>query len=131
MNDKLSNHVDALRHELNELQMAFVNGNNKMLTDFIGNLDGLRNEIDELDSFVVQRGDERCQTILRKKMSAYLSKSDTRTLILDIGLDFEFDNDTLANLHWALIKYCVRRDALPDLLAYLRDHRPRVHWPEC
>ncbi len=132
MSENLGEHVESLKRELKELQMTFIDGHHKLMTNYMVSLEGIKREIDALDAFVIKQGDGRCLAILRKKMSSYLSKSDTKTVVLDAGFDFDYDTDeSLSSLHWDLINYCERRELLPDLLNALKSERPRVHWPEC
>ena len=132
MSDKLSEHVDALRHELDVLIGAFVSDNSAAMDSLMIKLNGMRREIDALDAFIIRRGDKRCQAMLRKKMSMYMNKQETKTLILDMGIsDFDVDNSSLSSFHGELIGYCERREILPDLVSALKSHRPRVLWPDC
>lgn len=132
MSDKLSEHIEALRRELDKLIGAFVADHSAAMDSLMIKLDGMKREIDALDAFVVQRGDKRCQAMLRKKMGMYMNTAETKTLILDMGIsDFDIEISSLSNFHGELIGYCERREILPDLVSVLKSHRPRVKWPDC
>lgn len=132
MSDKLSGHIEALRRELDLLVGAFVTDHSTAMDSLMIKLDGIKREIDALDAFVVQRGDKRCQAMLRKKMSMYMNTAETKTLILDMGIsDFDIEISSLSNFQGELIGYCERREILPSLISVLKSHRPRVQWPEC
>lgn len=132
MGENLAEHVARLRHELNEITRVYVERKSNEMTLVMVQLEAMKAEIDSLESFVVRRHDQKCLGVLRKKMSQYLDQSETKTLILDYGIsDFDYEGNTLSGMHSELIGFCERRDILPDLLMALREHRPRVQWPDC
>lgn len=134
MGDNLAEHVAKLRHELNEITRVYVERKSDEMTLIMVQLEAMKAEIDSLESFVIRRHDKRCLGVLRKKMSQHLSRSETKTLIHDYGIsdfDYDYEGSTLSGLHAELIGFCERRDILPDLLIALREHRPRVQWPDC
>lgn len=132
MGDDLSKIASDLRKELNELTRVFVDKQHGEATAFMVQSQVVKGNIDKLDAFVLSRHDQACLGVLRKKMSQYLDQSETKTLILDYGIsDFDYEGNTISAMHSELIGFCERRDILPDLLAALREHRPRVKWPEC
>lgn len=132
MSENLSDIVDSLRRELNSLTLVHVERQHEEDTAFMVQSQAVSARIDELEAFVIRRHDERCMAVLRKKMSQYFSIDETKTLIHDSGIsDFDYDGSTISGMHSQLIRFCERREILPDLLTALRDSRPRVQWPVC
>ena len=132
MGENLAGHVVGLRRKLQKITMVYVDKQTVLNTDLMVELEAMKAEIDSLDAFVLRRHDERCLSVLRKKMTQYFSVEETKTLMHDMGISvFEYTGDTMTGMHTEFIGFCQRRDLLPLLMETLRQHRSRVKWPEC
>lgn len=132
MSENLAGHVVRLRHELNDMKRVFVEKQTDTNTYMMVQFEAMGSEIDSLDAFVLRRHDERCLSVLRKKMTQYFSVEETKTLMHDMGIsDFEYTGDTMTGMHTEFVGFCKRRDLLPLLMDALRLHRSRVQWPDC
>jgi hypothetical protein len=66
---------------------------------------------------------------LREKLIGAFNDSELRDLCVDLGIDYDsLGGEGKAGKVRELISYCERHGRLPDLLAYVRDKRPRVEW---
>lgn len=132
MSEDLAGHVVSLRRELNRLTGEFVDNHFESINTLMVGLERMKDEIDSLDAFVVHRHNQRCLSVLRKKMTQYFNEEETKTLMHDMGIsEFEYTGSTLTGFHTELIGFCERRQLLPVLLDTLRQHRARVQWPDC
>lgn len=132
MSEELSDIVGRLRAELNELTRVYVDKQHEEATSFMVQSQAVSAEIDSLEAFVLGEVDQKCLYILRRKMSMYLDRQETKTLIHDLGIsDFDYTGDTLSGMHAELVSYCKRHTATPELIQTLKDRRPRVQWPDC
>ena len=131
MSDNLSDHVLRLRNKLEDITLVYVERKSEEMTHVMVKLEAMKDEINALSAYITDENDRKCEVVLRKKLTSYFSTDETKSLIHDMGIsDFE-DFDKASTMHIELIGYCKRHSVLLDLVAALRESRPRVKWPDC
>ena len=130
--DDLGDRIAILQKKLNKVTAIFIEYDNRKQDSIMVELEEMRQEIANFQAYVVRNPDERCLSVVRKKLIKYFDGSETKSLILDMGIsDFEYTGKSVGEMHTELLGYCERRDMLSLLVKTLREHRPRIQWPDC
>jgi len=132
MSENLAEHVDNLRHRLDDITMVYVEKKSDEMTHVMVQLEAMKDEINALSAYVADEHNKKCEAVLYKKLVYYFSEDETKSLIHMMGIsDFDVTHDSKSALHIELIGYCKRHSILPNFVAALRESRPRVKWPDC
>lgn len=85
--------------------------------------------LDQLGGVLNGEREELNLIALRQQFTQCFNRTETATLIFDLGLSGQIGQGTLQDVHRELIGWFTRRNDMPRLLDYLAKNRPNVDWP--